>query len=328
MSRPPFDDIRGLVPQLPALDAKAERAIQQRLLASPGKGAHYGDLGPVLARLAAVRGTLDLAVLRPQLTIFAATHGLANPDPQRDANALAALAAGGMPVNFLCGEAGVGLKAFELALDMPTPDIRAADALSERDCAATIAFGMEAVAGDPDVVLLTSIGEGADLAARTAIAAANGDRPEFWADSEPQLAMVLRRIGSAADPLDALRRAGGRDIAALLGAILAARAQRALVILDGLPAIAAAILVQGLDPDAASHCVAAVGTASADQAAAEADDDAYVVALPLPRDVPVIATAGGEAGLGACAVLALAQIKLAAAGLRRAPTAAQLGLDG
>jgi nicotinate-nucleotide--dimethylbenzimidazole phosphoribosyltransferase len=322
MTRSPFDDIRALVPQLPALDAKAGRAIVQRLSASPSGGGHYGDLGVALIRFAAVRGNLELIVARPQLTIFAATHGLADSDPAEEANKLAALAAGGMPVNFLCGETGVGLKAFELALDMPTPDIRAADAMSERDCAATIAFGMEAVAGEPDVVLLASSGQGADLAARTVIAAVSGDSPDFWADSEPQMALALRRVGRVPDPLEALRRVGGRDIAALTGAILAARAQRALVILDGLPALAAAILVQALDPEAAAHCVVAVGTAAMQED--EQGDD--LAPLPLPRDVPVLSTSAGEDGLGACAVLALVQIKLAAAALRRAPTAQQLGL--
>lgn len=326
MTKTPFDDIRELINRLPSLDGKAARQAEMRLRGQPDYGAHLGTLGEALIRWSAIRGQTVVAPARPVLIVFAATHGCA-ADRGREADRLAALAAGGMPVNFLCGDAGVGLKAFELALNIPTPDIRLDDALSERDCAATIAFGMEALAGEPDVVLLTAAGEGGDLAARAVIASLHEESSEFWADSEPDLAAVLGRIEDGPnDPLTCLRRVGGRDIAALTGAILAARAQQALVILDGLPAIAAAFVLQALDPDAARHVIVAAGDATpiADPDLEIAPDG--IPGLPIPEDTPVIACSAGEGGYGAVAVLAFVQLKFAANVLARAPSADQLGV--
>ncbi len=59
------------------------------------------------------------------------------------------------------------------------------------------------------------------------------------------------------DPLELLRRLGGRELAAMAGAILAARLQRVPVLLDGYVATAAAAVLHALRPDALDHCVAA-----------------------------------------------------------------------
>jgi nicotinate-nucleotide--dimethylbenzimidazole phosphoribosyltransferase len=59
------------------------------------------------------------------------------------------------------------------------------------------------------------------------------------------------------DPLEVLRRLGGRESAAMAGAILAARERRIPVLLDGLVAGAAAAVLQALAPDALDHCQAA-----------------------------------------------------------------------
>jgi nicotinate-nucleotide--dimethylbenzimidazole phosphoribosyltransferase len=59
-----------------------------------------------------------------------------------------------------------------------------------------------------------------------------------------------------ADPLEVMRRLGGRELAAMAGAILAARLQRIPVIIDGYVAGAAAAVLWALRPDALAHCVA------------------------------------------------------------------------
>jgi nicotinate-nucleotide--dimethylbenzimidazole phosphoribosyltransferase len=50
---------------------------------------------------------------------------------------------------------------------------------------------------------------------------------------------------------------GGREIAAIAGAILAARTQRIPVLLDGFVVCAAAAVLQALDDSALDHCMAA-----------------------------------------------------------------------
>ena len=57
------------------------------------------------------------------------------------------------------------------------------------------------------------------------------------------------------DPLEVLRRLGGREIAAMAGAILAGRLQRVPVVVDGFVSTAAAAIVHALDPGGLDHCV-------------------------------------------------------------------------
>ena len=92
---------------------------------------------------------------------------------------------------------------------------------------------------------------------------------------DPGLARKIEAVEAAialhrdhlSDPLELLRRLGGREIAALVGAILAARMQRVPVILDGYVVCAAAAILQALDPTALDHCLA--GHVSAEQAHAK-----------------------------------------------------------
>ena len=58
-----------------------------------------------------------------------------------------------------------------------------------------------------------------------------------------------------ADPLEVLRRLGGHEIAAMTGAILAARRSRVPVLLDGFTATVAAAVLHALSPDATAHCL-------------------------------------------------------------------------
>jgi nicotinate-nucleotide--dimethylbenzimidazole phosphoribosyltransferase len=57
-------------------------------------------------------------------------------------------------------------------------------------------------------------------------------------------------------PLEVLRRLGGREIAALCGAIIAARLQRIPVVLDGYVVTAAAAILHAIDPSTIDHCIA------------------------------------------------------------------------
>jgi len=58
------------------------------------------------------------------------------------------------------------------------------------------------------------------------------------------------------DPLEVLRRFGGREMAAICGAIIAARLQRIPVVLDGYVVCAAAAILHALDDRALDHCLA------------------------------------------------------------------------
>ena len=60
---------------------------------------------------------------------------------------------GGAAINQICKTFDISLKVYELALEQPTGDITQEAALDERACAATMAFGMEALASKPDLLV-------------------------------------------------------------------------------------------------------------------------------------------------------------------------------
>ncbi len=70
-------------------------------------------------------------------------------------------------------------------------------------------------------------------------------------------AAVTRHKEHLSDPLEVMRRLGGREIAAIAGAIIAARMERIPVILDGYVVCSAAAILHALDPGALDHCMAA-----------------------------------------------------------------------
>jgi nicotinate-nucleotide--dimethylbenzimidazole phosphoribosyltransferase len=68
-----------------------------------------------------------------------------------------------MVANFTNGGAAISqisklhelnLRVFELAIEMPTGDITQEAALDDRTCAATIAYGIEAIAGAPELLCI------------------------------------------------------------------------------------------------------------------------------------------------------------------------------
>ncbi|HKN09377.1 MAG TPA: nicotinate-nucleotide--dimethylbenzimidazole phosphoribosyltransferase, partial [Pseudomonadota bacterium] len=65
-----------------------------------------------------------------------------------------------------------------------------------------------------------------------------------------------RHAGLLGDPLAIAAALGGRELAAVLGATLAARRQRIPVLLDGFVSTAAAAPLMKLNPDALAHAMA------------------------------------------------------------------------
>ena len=115
-------------------------------------------------------------MLRPVVAIFAGNHGVArhdvSPRPVEATQRLVELAAaGGAAINQICIAHDLGLKVYDLALHLPTGDFTEGAALDERGCAATMAFGMEAVAGGVDLLAVGDIGVGGSTAAAAIFAA-------------------------------------------------------------------------------------------------------------------------------------------------------------
>ena len=243
---------------------------------------------------------------------------------------VANFAAGGAAINQICAAFGLGLKVFELALDMPTGDITEDAAMDEKDCAATMAFGMEAIAGGTDLLASARWASATPPSRRRSTPRLYGGRAEDWVgrgtgvdDDGPRSARSRRSRRPSPftgdhldDPLEVLRRLGGREIAAMAGAILAARLQRIPVLLDGYVATAAAAILHAIHPVALDHCVA--GHLSA--------EGAHQDVLERLGKTPLLAL-GMRLGEGSGAALAAGIVKAAAAVHRDMATFGQAGVS-
>ncbi|MGC5777970.1 nicotinate-nucleotide--dimethylbenzimidazole phosphoribosyltransferase [Methylobacterium sp. NFXW15] len=331
----PFDDIRNLIRSMPEADAEAAAAVAERDATLTKPAGSLGRLEDLAAWCAAWQGKAPPSFDRPLVCVFAGSHGVtkkgvsAFPDAV-NRQMLDNFAAGGAAINQLCSAYGLGFKVFDLALDMPTGDITEGPALDERACVATMAFGMEAVAAGTDCLGIGEMGIGNTTIAAALYAALFGGDPAHWVgrgtgvDGEGlsrKVAAVEAALtchaGQLSDPLEVLRRLGGREIAAMVGAILAARLQRVPVVIDGYVSTAAAAILHALDPSALDHCVA--GHLSAEGAHAE-----VLERLGLK---PLISL-GMRLGEGSGAALAMSLIKGAVACHSGMATFAQAGVSG
>ena len=331
----PFDDIRALFALMPDASDRAADAVRERqaeLTKPPGS---LGRLDEIVAFLASWQDKAMPTIHHPLVAVFAGNHGVAakgvSAYPTSVTRAmLENFAAGGAAINQICATYGIGLKVFELALDIPTGDISEGPAMDEAAAAATMAFGMEAVAGDVDLLCLGEMGIGNTTVAAAIFAALYGGTGADWVGrgtgiDDPTFARKTATVDAAlalhaehlGDPLEVLRRLGGREIAAIAGAILAARMQRVPVVLDGFVVCAAAAILQALDATALDHCLA--GHVSAEQA--------HRKVLDRLGKAPLL-DLGLRLGEGTGAALAVGVIKAALACTRDMATFAQAGVAG
>ena len=172
-------------------------------------------------------------------------------------------------MNQLCRVVDADLRVYEMNLDEPTADFVDGPAMSEADCAKAVAYGMMAVEPGIDVLALGEMGIANTTAAAALCLALFGGSAEDWTgpgtgvvgaalDRKREIVGVaVERHRGAGDPFELLRRLGGHELAAIAGAVLAARMGRVPVVLDGFTATAAAAALYALDPRALDHCVVA-----------------------------------------------------------------------
>jgi nicotinate-nucleotide--dimethylbenzimidazole phosphoribosyltransferase len=268
-----FDDIRALARQPREPDetaAAAARAREPRLTKPPGG---LGRLESLAEWLAQWQGRHPGRIERPLSLVFAANHGVA----QRGVSAypgevtrqmLLNFQAGGAAINQLCRAAGIGLEVVDAGVDDPTADFSVQPAMSEAACMAAIRLGAEKIA-DCDIVCIGEMGIGNTTAAAAICTSVFGGPASGWVGMgtgvagsalQNKIAIVdqgvTRHRGAMIDGLEILRHVGGKEIAAMAGAILGARQSRVPVILDGYVCGAAACALHALNPRLLDHCVA------------------------------------------------------------------------
>ncbi len=264
-----LEEIRALLRELPGpdLESASAAATRQRRLAKPA-GA-LGRLEELAQWLATWQGRHPPRIERPRVAVFAGNHGVAargvSAYPQATtAQMVRVFIDGGGAANQLAALSDADLRIYEMALDEPTADFTAAPAMAEEDCARAMAYGMLAVEEGFDVMALGEMGIANTTSAAALACALFGGEPRDWVEGldaagvarkAEVVAAALAHHGEAlADPLEALRRLGGLELAALAGAVIACRLARTPVLLDGFAGTAAAAVLYRLDPRLLDHC--------------------------------------------------------------------------
>ncbi len=331
----PFDDIRSLIGQMPRASGECISLVRERdaLLVKPAGS--LGRMEELVEWLAGWQGVSQPQINRPTVVVFAANHGVTaqgvSSYPQAvTRQMLETFAAGGAAINQICATFDIGLKVFDLALDIPTADITQDAALDEKSAAATFAFGMEAISGSVDLLCLGEMGIGNTTIAAAIYHALYGGKAADWVGRGAGLddAGLARKVAAVeravelhkahfSDPLEIMRRLGGREICAIAGAIMAARMERVPVILDGYVVTSAAAILHALDSSALDHCLA--GHVSA--------EGAHAQVLQRLGKKPLL-DLGINLGEGCGAAMAAGIVKAALACHREMATFEQAGVAG
>ena len=269
-----LEEVRGLIAQFSGADAVAADAARSRQEQLTKPAGALGRLEEIAVWLAAWQRRHPPRLDRALALVFAGNHGVVRRGVSAfpgdvTAQMVANFADGGAAINQLCAEFGADLRVIDLDLDVPTEDFTIAPAMTEPDCAAAFNTGLAAVPVGIDVLLVGEMGIGNTTAAAALCAALFGGMAADWTGPGTGLdqagvrrkaeviAEALAFHGSAlSDPLEALRCVGGRELAAMAGAMLGARLAHVPVLLDGFVAGAAAGVLHRVEPEALGHCLA------------------------------------------------------------------------
>ncbi|MBT3991788.1 MAG: nicotinate-nucleotide--dimethylbenzimidazole phosphoribosyltransferase [Rhodospirillaceae bacterium] len=270
-----LDAIRELIQSFPGPDEEAIAATQAR---EPNLTKPQGSLGrleELTVWLAGWQGKHPPKIELPRVIVFAGSHGVtaqgvsafpAEVNHQMVAN----FQSGGAAINQLCKVHDAELNVMEAALEIPTRDFSKEPAMDDADCAEAVAFGMSGPDVGLDVLCVGEMGIGNTTASAAICHALYGGDAEDWVGpgtgvEGDALANKIRVVKESVilhqavltDGLEILRCFGGREMAAICGAIIAARLSRIPVLLDGYVTCAAAAVLHAMDEHALDHCVVA-----------------------------------------------------------------------
>jgi nicotinate-nucleotide--dimethylbenzimidazole phosphoribosyltransferase len=271
---PTFDEMRRILRDLPGPDLEAQTHVVRRqteLTKPPGS---LGRLEELAEWLACWQGRAQPRIERPRVAVFAGTHGVARRGvsaypPEVTQQMVKNFLNGGAAINQLAGAIDADLRIYELDLDHPTEDFTQGPAMSEARVANAMAYGMMAAEPGIDILCLGEMGIANTTTAATLCAALFGGTGEDWAGpgTGVQGAALANKIAvidealarhrdaiAARDPLSLLAAVGGEELAAIAGAVVAARMGRIPVLLDGYACTAAAAVLFGYDRHALDHC--------------------------------------------------------------------------
>lgn len=269
-----LSQFRDLLAAAPAADGASHEAAVARngqLTKPPGA---LGRLEDLAVWFAGWQGTERPRCDRPQVIVFAGNHGVVAQGvsafpAEVTVQMVANFRHGGAAINQLARAFGAEMSVHALELERPVADFTQGPAMTEDEVVAALRCGWEAVDPSADVLVVGEMGIGNTTPAAALAAALFGGDPAGWVGRGTGVddAGLARKADAVArglalhaavldDPLQVLRCLGGRELAAMAGAIARARLERVPVVLDGFPCTASAAVLEKAVAGALDHCVA------------------------------------------------------------------------
>ena len=267
-----LDDMLAALPgaNITAVDRVCAR--DQILTKPPGA---LGRLESIVEHLAAWQGDKGPATDQIAVRVFAGNHGVAGQGvsafpPEVTVQMVANFQANGAAVNQICKVADASFDVIALDLGKPTQDFSQTAAMTEDDLITAFKAGWDATPENLDIIAIGEMGIANTTSAAAMAFALFGGEVIDWVgpgtgvtnDALVHKTKVVNdsvklHTSETTSPLELLRRLGGRELAAMTGAITRARFSQTVVLIDGYVAGAAAAALECAKQGALDHCLAA-----------------------------------------------------------------------
>lgn len=272
----------------PTSNPRLERALLEKLARRAERVGSLGELEPLAVRIGLMQNSLKPRLHTPQMVIAAADHGLAveglaAPQRHQTHDLVQQILHRRLPLNVLTRmqqvaltvvDAGIAenLTAHESLLVRKiahgTRNSRVSAAMSVEQAHAAIRAGMEFAETLPgNVLMCAGVGVGSRESAALVLSRLTDTPVRDLLVSGPhmdneQLSRLMGIVQGAqtrhrdvTDPVDVLAALGGFEIALLAGVMLAGAGRRSLLMIDGVPALAALMVASRLAPPVTDYCV-------------------------------------------------------------------------
>lgn len=293
----PISDLLALIQGLPATQEVAAFSASTLFDSKPvGSDGALAGLATFLCRTQAKSAP---TVADTHIVLLASSYKDLTPEGSVSAF-VKATQQGAAPVNLLSMDEGLGLRVMDLATAMPYEP----GSFTDQEFVAAAAYGMEATAVDTDVLGLGDATFGNDVFVAACLCALSKEAALSLQSTLPEPLFAAAHALSESvpadeEPLHILKKLGGRDIAAALGALISSKMAASSVLIEGGAMMVAYLVLKMLRADVVDHI-----------RLAGADSDLelhYAAAVGL---APITAGATG-AGPGASIALAHRQLKAA-----------------
>jgi len=267
-----LDEVRSLMNDLPGPDIAARDAAREREANLTKPAGSLGRLEYFAEWLSAWQGRHPPDMSNPRAAVFIGHHGIAKLGvsafgPEVTDQMHQNYHRGGAAFNTMCKSMGVPFDICPIDLDSSTEDFTKAPAMTEVEMVNAINIGMATVKPGQSVFCPGEMGIANTASAAAVLAALHNETavdwtgmgsgvhgPHFQKKIEVVQAGLDLHTKDNPDPLEIMRRLGGRELAAMIGVILAGRLQRVPVLIDGFLCSSSAMVLHKMNDAALDHC--------------------------------------------------------------------------